>query len=81
MSTIHDPDYIVLIKLLQEKRLEAELTQQQLASKLNVGQAYISKYEQFQKRVDVIELRNICDAIGISFEQFIHEFLSKCKEA
>ena len=74
MSFIYDPAYRILVDCLRECRLQSKMTQQELASALGCSQAYISKYEQGQKRLDVIEVRKICSCVGISLPEFISFF-------
>jgi transcriptional regulator with XRE-family HTH domain len=57
--------------LLREVRLEAGLTQVELASRIKKEQAYVSRYESGQRRLDVLEVREICQAIGITLEKFV----------
>jgi transcriptional regulator with XRE-family HTH domain len=60
-----------LIPLLREMRLEAGLTQTELASRMETkDQTYVSKYENGERRLDILEIREICQAIGITLEQF-----------
>lgn len=51
--------------LLREARLEKGLKQADLAAKLGVPQSYISKYESGERRLDVIEFIDLCEALGI----------------
>jgi len=74
MSSIYDPKYRVLIDCLKEIRLQSNVTQQELASYLGYSQAYISKYEQGQKRLDIIEIREICQFLGTSLLEVISQF-------
>jgi ribosome-binding protein aMBF1 (putative translation factor) len=60
-----------LISLLREMRLEAGLTQTELASRVEKDQAYVSRYESGQRRLDVLEVREICQAIGVTLEEFV----------
>lgn len=60
-----------LITLLREMRLEAGLTQAELASRIRKDQAYVSRYEGGQRRLDVLEVREVCQAIGVSFDEFV----------
>lgn len=60
-----------LISLLREMRLEAGLKQSELAARVEKDQTYVSKYESGQRRLDVIEVREICQAIGVSLEEFV----------
>ena len=59
-----------LINLLREMRVEAGLTQVELAAHLEKDQTFISKYESGERRLDVLEMREICQAIGITLEEF-----------
>lgn len=77
MKTIHNNAYQQPLRLLRSKRLDKGLTQEELASRLGVGQGIVSKIETHERRLDVIELRDICNAIGISFLEFIME-LDNC---
>jgi transcriptional regulator with XRE-family HTH domain len=59
-----------LVSILREMRIEAGLTQVDLAARIERDQAYVSRYESGQRRLDVLEVREICQAIGITLEEF-----------
>ena len=80
MSGIYDPQYKVLIDCLKTCRLNSRMTQQELASLLNCGQSLISKYEQGQKRLDIVETRHICNALGLSLSEFVNYYESILKK-
>lgn len=63
-----------LQELLRQIRQEAGLRQSELAQRLKVSQSYVSKYEAGEKRLDLIELRRICQAVGISLNEFVKRF-------
>jgi transcriptional regulator with XRE-family HTH domain len=65
------PDRVVLRKLLREVRKEAGLRQVGLAERLGRAQSFVSDIEKGQRRVDVLELREICAACGIPLAAFI----------
>jgi transcriptional regulator with XRE-family HTH domain len=65
--------YAELLSLLRKKRIDADLTQQQLADRLQVSRSFVGKTERGERRVDVIELQEICRAFNIDFIQFIIE--------
>jgi transcriptional regulator with XRE-family HTH domain len=48
-------------------------SQVQLGRQLPFDQPAISKIERGERRVDVIELKMICDRLGISLHDFINE--------
>lgn len=63
-----------LRKMLVKARKDAKLTQVQLAAKLRRRQAYISRIERGERRVDVVEFVDIARAIGFDPAKFIAEF-------
>ena len=52
-------------------RQEAGLTQVQLAERLDIPQTWISNYERGERKLDVLELRQICKAAGVLFLDFM----------
>jgi len=72
-KTIHDRAYRVVLEGLRLARKNAGQTQVQLATKLRADQSYVSKYERGQRRLDVIEVRSICGALGLDFVEFVRE--------
>lgn len=80
MSIIYEPEYKLFIECLKESRIQSRMTQQELATHLGCSQAYISKYEQGQKRLDIIEVRNICHCLGISLPDIVNQFEERLKK-
>ncbi len=64
-----------LADLLRQIRLDANLTQLQLAEKIGQTQSYVSKYENGEQRLDLIELEVVCKAVGISLTDFVERYL------
>ncbi|HEX7313121.1 MAG TPA: helix-turn-helix transcriptional regulator [Pyrinomonadaceae bacterium] len=60
-----------LVSLLREIRIEAGLTQMELAERIERDQTFVSKYESGQRRLDVLELREICQSVGVTLEEFV----------
>ncbi len=54
----------ILLQKLVEARKEANLTQQEAASKLDKPQSFISKIESGERNVDFLELEDIAKAYG-----------------
>jgi transcriptional regulator with XRE-family HTH domain len=61
----------VLRKLLRQVRREAGLRQVGLAERLDRPQSFVSNVEKGQRRVDVLELREICEACGTTLGEFV----------
>lgn len=80
MSNIYEPCYEIFVDCLKDFRFQSKMTQQELASLLGYAQSYISKYEQGQKRLDIVEIRNICNILGISLVEFVTEYESRLKK-
>ncbi|WP_420768359.1 helix-turn-helix domain-containing protein [Parageobacillus thermoglucosidasius] len=80
MKTIFNESYNLLIECLKKERKKRNLTQAQLASLIGRDQTYVSKYERCEKRLDVIEVRTICLALGIEFTKFISDFENLLKK-
>lgn len=72
-KTIHNHLYHQVIARLRSKREMGGVKQTQLAELLKVNQAFVSKIETCERRLDIIELRNICQVLNISFVDFIAE--------
>lgn len=64
-------EYELFLALLREVRTEFGITQEQLAEGLKETQSFVSKCERGERRLDVIELRQFCHAIGVSFIDFV----------
>jgi transcriptional regulator with XRE-family HTH domain len=80
MRTIHDKAYQVLVDCLRNARQANSVTQVELARKLGTDQSYVSKYERAERRLDVIEVRAICLALGITFLDFARSFEGALKK-
>lgn len=70
-KTISSEEYKVFLKILVEYREKAGLTQIQLAERLGETQSFVSKLERGERRVDVIELLVLCDALGVPPGDFL----------
>lgn len=68
---------IHLISLLKKVRVDADLTQTELAQKLGETQSYVSKYESGEQRLDLIEIEAVCNAVGISMQDFVGQYLER----
>ncbi len=68
-----------LVNLLREMRIEAGLTQVDLAARIAKDQAYVSRYESGQRRLDVLEVREICQVAGVALEEFVKRLESALK--
>ena len=60
----------ILRDLLKKFRKEADLSQVNLAERLGRPQSYVSKYESGEKTLDILEIKKICETMGIKLSDF-----------
>lgn len=65
-KSISTEDHARLASLLRQLRQEAGLHQEELADRLGVNQSFVSKYELGERRLDLVQLKQICEALGIT---------------
>ncbi len=70
-KTIHRKEYETLLRLLRTQRLAAGLTQAECSAALGRSQSFISDVERGKRRLDVLELRDLCAVCHASFTAFI----------
>ena len=73
-KSIHHPDYQRFLELLREMRLKVSLTQEQVAANLGEHQSFVSKYESGERRLDLIELEQVCKALGTTLTRFVSRY-------
>ena len=70
-NSIYLKEYKKVIERLKKARQESGLKQIEVAEKLGKPQSYISKIEQGERRIDVIELKKIAGVYKKAIEYFI----------
>lgn len=70
-KSIYTREYATVLQLLKQAREEAAITQIQMAKKLRLTQSLFSKMERGECRLDIIQLRRICNVIGMSLSTFV----------
>ena len=64
LRTVLRPEYDVLLRLMTDARKESRVSQKELARRLGKTQSYVSKIENGQQRVDVLEFLDYARAVG-----------------
>lgn len=70
---LHNSGYDQFRRALVEARSSVGMTQIDLARKLGEGQDFVSKCERGVRRLDVVELRQWCRALGVPFVPFMQQ--------
>ena len=80
MKSIYSDDYINIISVLRAIRINKNITQAEMAKLLNTTQSFVSKVENRERRLDVIELLSWIDALDVSVSDFLPEkYMSRRK--
>ncbi|QDU42881.1 helix-turn-helix protein [Symmachiella dynata] len=78
-KSVFTREYTALLSLLRETRQAADVTQIELAEKLGQTQSFVSKVERGERRLDVIQLRTICNVLGTSLPAFVGKLEKRLK--
>ena len=70
----------ILQNLLKKFRADSNLKQSELAEILNQSQSFVSKYESGERRLDLLELWQICQSLNITLAEFVTEFERQLNE-
>jgi len=73
-KSVFTRDYAVLLKTLRELRRGVGVTQVELARRLGRSQSFVSKCERGETRLDLVQLRSICGALGSDLVTFVRRF-------
>jgi transcriptional regulator with XRE-family HTH domain len=73
-KSIFTPEQRILLDLLRQIRHGAGLRQEDMAARLNEPQSFVSKYESGERRLDLIELRQVCRAAGVTLLELVRRF-------
>jgi transcriptional regulator with XRE-family HTH domain len=77
VKSVHTERYRNLLTVLIDARKAAGITQAELAGKLDKPQSYVSKVESGERRIDVIEFIDICEAVGAVLERLVADLFQR----
>ena len=70
----------VFLALLRELRVLADIRQVDVARALGKPQAFVSYYESGARRLDLLELRQVCKILGVSLSEFVKQFEKRLRD-
>lgn len=73
-KSLYSTEQATLQKLLRQLRQDAHLRQDELATRLVTYQTFVSKYENGERILDLPELRQVCQALGVSLVDFVRHY-------
>ncbi len=65
--------------VLRGLRAEQKISQAHVARSMGVSQQTAARFESGERRMDLVELRHWCLAVGVSIEEVVQRFLAKVK--
>jgi len=71
MKTIYSDDYISIISKLRAIRLKRDIKQKDVATALGVNQSFVSKVENRDRKLDVIEFLSWIDALNVGIDEVL----------
>lgn len=74
-QSIYDQEHVFLRDWLIQKRKAVNLTQRQLADKLQTVHSLVGKVEKGERRLDLIEFISYCEAMDVSSEEIVNVVL------
>lgn len=78
-KSVHTRNYRLFLGLLIKARKDAGVTQEQLAKRLNRPQSFVSKCENGERRLDVIELIQFLQSIGVEPISFLRKIVQSTR--
>lgn len=74
-QSTHNRDYQLLLAVLKAARKRVGVTQIKLAERLGNTQTFVSKCERGERRIDAVELVEFAEAMGITPQELLGEYL------
>ena len=72
-KSIFTAKYDLLRIMLREVRKRVGVTQIELAERLHETQSFVSKFERGERRLDIIQLRTVCQTLGLTLAEFVKQ--------
>lgn len=76
-KSIYRDENLVLLRLIKQCRVESGLTQAQFAEALGRPQSFTSDIERGLRRLDLVQLRDICHVLGLDLIDFVQRYESE----
>jgi transcriptional regulator with XRE-family HTH domain len=71
VGPVHTPEYQHMLARLRQARRDAGLTQEEVAKRLGTRQAFVSKVERGERRLDPVELAQFATLYGKPLTWFL----------
>jgi ribosome-binding protein aMBF1 (putative translation factor) len=79
-KSIYSKEYEVFRHMIIEARKKVRVTQKELAQAMNRPQSFISKCEQGERRLDIVEFMQLAEALSIDMFHFLAELKARMEQ-
>jgi transcriptional regulator with XRE-family HTH domain len=73
-KSVYRDENLVLLRLLKQCRVDSGLTQAQFAQALDRPQSFASDIERGLRRLDLVQLRDICLVLNLDLVEFVQRY-------
>lgn len=73
-KAIYRPEYEVFLRILKRCRIDAGLTQVECSKALGRPQSFMSDVERGSRRLDIVQIWDICQVLGCDFLELMQAF-------
>ena len=80
-KTLNTKESKILLEMLYQLRISSGIRQSDLAEMLKVPQSFISKIESGERRIDLIELRDVLKSLKTNLIEFVTELEKRINES
>lgn len=74
-KSLHSEHYQALLNALVDARIKKNVSQAELAKAVNKPQSFVSKFENGERRLDVIEFIIVCKALRVDARKIFNHVL------
>lgn len=78
--SIHSAEYVWLRQIFIQKRNDLKLSQRALAERLNVVYSFVGKVETGDRKLDIFEFIDYCQALELNVPEVIDQLLQIKKQ-
>lgn len=79
-KAIYRPEHDIFLGILKARRAAAGMTQRDCSQALGRPQSFMSDVERGVRRLDIIQIRDLCRILDCEFVGLIQEFEEKLKD-
>ncbi|MBU0902009.1 MAG: helix-turn-helix domain-containing protein [Gammaproteobacteria bacterium] len=76
-KSIYRDENLVLLRLIKQCRVDSGMTQAEFAEALGRPQSFTSDIERGLRRLDLVQLRDICHVLGLNLVEFVQRYESE----